>query len=229
MNQPLTLEQREIMIEAHQAERNKRQADRIKTILLLDEGRPYSEIAKILLLDDTTIRRYEKEYQTDGLDNILEDNYKGGPRSLSVIQEEELKLYIAGNIYHRAKDITEYIKKEYQTVFTPEGLVHTLHRLGFSYKKTKQVPGKVDPEKQEEFLKTYQEIKKNMNKNDELYFLDGSHPQHNSMPAYAWILTGEEKEIKTNTGRQRLNLNGALNGTDHSVVVQAVETINAEG
>ena len=64
MNQPLTSEQREIMIEAHQAERNKRQADRIKTILLLDEGRPYSEITKILLLDDTTIRRYEKEYQT---------------------------------------------------------------------------------------------------------------------------------------------------------------------
>jgi len=40
------------------------------------------------------------------------------------------------------------------------------------------------------------------------------------MSAYAWIPTGEEKEIKTNSGRER--------GRDHSVVVQDVETINAD-
>jgi transposase len=228
MDQLLKPEEREIMIEAHRAERNKRQADRIKTVLYLDEGKPYEEIAKLLFLDDSTIRRYETEYGTGGLDNLLEDDYKGGTSLLSTVQEQEVSSYLRDVLCHRAKDITEYVERQYAVVYTTEGMVHLLHRLGFSYKKTKQVPGKADPEKQKAFLETYENIKQSMDENDELYFTDGSHPQHNSMPSYAWIPTGEEKEIKTNSGRQRINLNGALNARDHSVVVQAAETINAD-
>lgn len=228
MKSLLASEEREILIEAHQAERNKRQADRIKTVLLLDEGRSYNEIAKILLLDDSTIRRYETEYKNGGLDNLLDDDYKGGVSPLSLAEEAELKAHLRENLYHRAKDVSEYVRQTYTISYTPEGLVHLLHRLGFSYKKTKQVPGKADPGRQRAFLETYGNIKQNMGEKDELYFTDGSHPQHNSMPAYAWIRKGEEKEIKTNTGRQRINLNGALNAKDHSVVMQAAETINAD-
>ena len=224
----LSNKQRHILEEAHGAERNKRQADRIKTILLRHDGYSYQQIAKILLLDHTTIRRYETEYEQKGLDNLLADEYTGGTSSLSVTQEEELRLHLEEKTYHRAKDICEHIESAYAIVYTSEGLVHLLHRLGFSYKKMKQVPGKADPEKQKEFLNTYQTIKQNMGEKDELYFLDGSHPQHNSMPAYGWIRRGEEKELKTNTGRKRINLNGALNGKDHSAVVLAQETINAD-
>ena len=227
MNVPLSREQHEVLTEAHRAERNKRQADRIKTILL-DAGRSYAEVAKILLLDDSTIRRYETEYQESGLDTLLDDDYTGGTGSLSSVQEQELKGHLQENLYHRAKDISEYVKQKYGVSYTSEGLVHLLHRIGFSYKKTKQVPGKADPQKQRAFLEIYANIKQNLGKNDELYFIDGSHPQHNSMPAYGWISTGKEKEIKTNTGRQRINLNGALNARDHSVVVHAAETINAD-
>ena len=237
-------------MEAHRAEHDKRQADRIKTILYLDEGKTYEEIERLLFLDDTTLRRYKKEYVAGGLDMLLEDKYKGSTGSLSTIQETELKQHLVRHTYHRAKDICEHIKNTYAVEYTPEGLVHLLHRLGFSYKKMKQVPGKADPEKQKEFLQTYEIIKQNMGETDELYFLDGSHPQHNSMPAYGWILKGEEKELnrflgaerlrnlrypeakrrgcKTNTGRQRINLNGALNLKDHSAVVLAEDTINAD-
>lgn len=228
MKQTLSSEEREILIEAHQAEHNKRQADRIKTVILLNEGRSYEETAKILLLDDNTIRRYEKEYEEGGLDHLLEDNYKGGKSSLSATQEEELKAELCKNLYHRAKEVCEYVKQKYDVTYTPEGMVRLLRRLGFSHKKTKQVPGKSNPEKQKAFLETYEEIKQNMSETDELYFVDGSHPQHNSMPAYGWIEKGEEKEIKTNTGRQRINLNGALRLSDKSAVVLNAETINAD-
>jgi transposase len=228
MTIPLARKEREILIEAHRAERDKRQADRIKTILHIDEGKSYEEIARLLFLDDSTIRRYEMEYKEGGLDTLLADDYKGGARLLSTVQEDELNAHLRGTLYHRAKDICAYVKQAYTTAYTTEGMVRLLHRLGFSYKKTKQVPGKADPEKQKAFLETYKNIKQNMGINDELYFTDGSHPQHNSMPAYAWIPKGEEKEIKTNTGRQRINLNGALNAKDHSVVVQDAETINGD-
>lgn len=224
----LSAEQRQILEEAHDAERNKRQADRIKTILLRHDGYSHQKIAKILLLDDSTVRRYETEYEQGGLDLLLGDEYKGGTSSLSLLQEEKLKAHLRENLYHRAKDICAYVRQTDGVAYTTEGMVHLLHRFGFSYKKTKQVPGKADPEKQRVFLETYGNIKQNMSANDELYFVDGSHPQHNSMPAYAWIPKGEECEIKTNTGRERINLNGALNAKDHSVVAQAAETINAD-
>jgi len=71
MEQFLKAEERETLIEAHLAERDKRQADRIKTILYLDEGKTYGDIAKLLFLDDSTLRRYEREYEAGGLDALL--------------------------------------------------------------------------------------------------------------------------------------------------------------
>ena len=67
-----------------------------------------------------------------------------------------------------------------------------------------------------------------MKADDKLYFLDGVHPQHNSMPAYGWLEKGKTREIRSNSGRQRLNLNGALNLKDYEVVIREDESINAQ-
>ena len=49
------------------------------------------------------------------------------------------------------------------------------------------------------------EIKKELKDGDRIYFLDAVHPQHNSMPAYAWIETGQdEKYLLTLEGRDRI-------------------------
>jgi transposase len=225
---PLSPRERDTLIEAHGAQHTKRFADRIKSILLLDEGKTYEEIARILLLDDSTIRRYETEYNDAGIDALIVDDYTGGTGNLSVTQIAELTKHVREQLFHRAKDIAAFVEKTYHISYTPEGMTRLLHRLGFSYKKTKQVPGKADPERQRTFLMLFRKIKKSLGKYDELYFTDASHPQHNSMPAYAWIPTGEEKEIKTNTGRDRVNLNGALSARDHSAVVLSADTVNAE-
>lgn len=50
-----------------------------------------------------------------------------------------------------------------------------------------------------------------MPKEDQIYFVDGVHPQHNSIAGYGWIKKGETKHLKTNNGRQRININGAIN------------------
>lgn len=46
------------------------------------------------------------------------------------------------------------------------------------------------------------------------------------MPFYGWIYKGETKTIKTNSGRTRLNLNGALNLEDMQITVLNEATIN---
>ena len=51
---------------------------------------------------------------------------------------------------------------------------------------------------------------------------------HNSQVAYGWILKGKTKELRPNTATQRININGAVNGDDQSIVSREGERINAE-
>ena len=212
----------------HRQESYRRFADRIKTILLLDSGWSYAKIAEALLLDDQTIRNYEQIYSKGGISALLITDYKGGLRKLSATQECELKDHISLNTYHCSSTIIEHVKKIYSIEYSNTGMLHLLKRLGFVYKKTKLVPGKANAEKQQEFLQEYQRLKKQMNSNDELLFIDGTHPQHNPISSYAWILKGREKEVPTNTGRQHININGAININNYDAIVRDDERINAQ-
>ena len=53
-------------------------------------------------------------------------------------------------------------------------------------------------------------------------------PHHNSMPSYGWIKKGEQKELKTNSGRQRLNLHGAIDPESLHCVLREDSTIDSK-
>ena len=199
-----------ILKEAHRAAQGKRHADKIKTILLLNEGWSYEQISKALLLDDSTPRRYFKIWECQGLDGLVENHYGGRNPNLTEEQCAELKTHLGQITYPNAKSIVTYVTEHYGVRYTPEGLTHLLHRLGFVYKKTKAVPGKADPGKQKAFLEAYHHLKEQKGANDRIYFMDGCHPNHNAMPAYGWIEKGVTKEIPTNTARKRINLNEVI-------------------
>ncbi|MBX3709085.1 MAG: helix-turn-helix domain-containing protein [Gammaproteobacteria bacterium] len=65
MEKIFTARKREKLIQHHRKERDKRICDRIKAVLAYDDGYSYSEIARILLLDDETIRRHIEDYQRE--------------------------------------------------------------------------------------------------------------------------------------------------------------------
>ena len=48
------------------------------------------------------------------------------------------------------------------------------------------------------------------------------------MAAYGWIKRGQKRKLQTNSGRQRLNLHGAINAETLDVTVIESETVNAE-
>ena len=223
----LTEEQIGILREAHYSCRLRKSADRIKAILFLNEGFSYVQTAKLLMLDDITIRRYEKQFESVGVDGLIECHYFGRHGALTKVQELGLITHLKNHTYQTVREIVVYAKKHYHVSYSVEGMTHLLHRIGFVYKKTKQVPGKVNLEKQEIFKKEYVQLKQSKKKEDRIYFVDASHPQHNNMPFYGWIYKGVTKTIKANSGRKRLNLNGALNLEDMDTTVLSEETIDA--
>lgn len=62
-----------------------------------------------------------------------------------------------------------------------------------------------------------------------IYFVDAVHPQHNTRSTCAWVKRGEKKVIPTNSGRRRININGAMNAHKaQEVIVVEADTINAQ-
>jgi transposase len=201
---------------------------RIAAILGLNAGVDYATLKKILSLDETTIRRYENIYLANGIEEYLKNNYVSYWGKLDSFQLAKLVNELTTNLYQTASEIADWIEKESGIKYNHKGLVKLLHRLGFTYKKTKLVPSKADAEKQQEFVDKFNDLKANLKENEVIYFADAVHPQHNTKIACEWIPKGQEKEIKSNTGRTRVNINGVLNPETKEVVVREDKTINAE-
>jgi len=223
----LTAEEIEILRQAHRACKEKRVADRIKAIYSLGIGFSGEDVAEILMLDDETIRNYVKRYQKGGIDELVADYYKGSCAKLSSEQLSELDKHLEQKTYLTVDAIIAYVKETYGVSYSVTGMNELLHRLNFTYKKSKLVPAKADQNAQKKFLEEFEKLKENKGENDPILYMDGVHPQHNTMLAYGWIKKGQDNIIKSNTGRQRININGVLDAETHDVIVRKDESINA--
>ena len=121
-----------------------------------------------------------------------------------------------------------YIKEHYGLDYTINGVTKLLHRLGFVYKQTTLIPGKLDEAKQAAFKQVYEKLRDTLPEDEAIMFGDGVHPSHNVHATKAWVKKGQDKQVPTNTGRKRLNINGVLNIETMETVTHFSETINAE-
>ena len=179
------------------------------------------------MLDEGTLRHYIKRYREGGIKNLISNHYLGGKGKLTKNEENLLDQHLEQTLYLDAKCVAEYIWKTFGEKYSVRGVTELLKRLGYVYKKPKIVPGKANAEAQKDFLNYYEELKNKLEPDDKILFMDGVHPQHNTIAAYGWIKKGQEKEIKSNTGRQRLNINGALELDKFKVTVTFEETLNS--
>ncbi|MCS6794972.1 MAG: IS630 family transposase [Raineya sp.] len=127
------------------------------------------------------------------------------------------------------KEEVSWIQERWGIVYSLEGCVKLLHRLGFSYKKTKLFSCEADKEHQEAFIEELASIKETLGEKSVLYVMDACRPQHNTRSSYAWIKQGREYELPSVCGRKRFNINAALNASaPQKVVVRFDESIDAE-
>lgn len=224
MNNFLSTEERENLRAQHKKERDKRICYRINAVLLADMGWSNQQIAEALLLSDESIRQHIQDYQE--IRKIKPEN-GGSISKLNAQQTEALFKHLQEHTYLYSKDIVTYVKATFGIEYTVPGITAWLKSHGFSYKKPAVVPGKANWATQEQWIKEYEALKQDLPANETICFIDGVHPTHNTKPAYGWIQKGVRKEIPTNTGRQRLNLSGALEIISKRVLVQEDLTLNA--
>ena len=221
----LTESERNLLKAKHKKERDKRVCDRIKAVLLFDNGWAKQEIAEVLLLTVESVRLHIQEYRTS---QKLKPENGGSSSKLTKEQTENLLGHLQDHTYLYTKEIVAYVKSAFDLEYTVAGMFSWLKAHGFSYKKPAIVPGKANLQAQEEWIKDYWKLKESLPSSDAICFIDGVHPTHNTKLAFGWIKKGQRKEILTNTGRQRLNISGAIDISSKKVISTEDTTLNAD-
>jgi transposase len=213
---------------AHRAERYRNAAYKINAVILLGTGWKLRQVKEALLLDDETLRSYVEKYKSGGVKKLLETNHQGRSCHIDDSQQEVLCEKLESTIFLTTAAVIDYVEKEFGVHYSPTGMRDLLHRLGYEYKKPKLVPGNPDRESQEIFVEQYELFMEKKPADEEVLFADAVHPEHNTMAAYGWIKKGQKRKLETNSGRQRLNLHGAINIETLEMTVIESETINAD-
>lgn len=204
-------------------------AIRVRVILALDAGYTIEETAKLFLLDEDTVSKWKKKYQKrQFFSDWLQEYYAGYDGKLTKQQIEEIEGFVKKHTVTDCRKVVAFIKEQFGKEYTITGATKLLHRLGFVYKQVVLIPGKLNEEAQLAFVKQYETLKEEKKEDEVILFGDGIHPTHNIHKTKAWIKKGEEKQIKTNTGRGRLNINEVLDPETMDVTVHFSETINAQ-
>ena len=183
------------------------------------------KIARRLFISVDAVHDYLEAYQNE--DGRLTPNHKGSEPILNKEESKKLAAHLENQVYTKVKDIQVYVQQTFQKHIALSTVLRWLKAKGFSYKKPVLRPKGVDVQKQEEFIKHYHQLMNEAAVNDDpVLFCDAVHPTQQTQASYGWFKRGKNKAIETTAGRKRLNLMGALNLHDMSLIKKSFETIN---
>ena len=179
-----------------------RLARRANALVLLDDGMSCEAIAKVLLLDDDTIRTWYRLYEEDGIEGLTNFGYEGSACQVSGEQQEKLKAWVAAALPRTTRQIGAWIEKEFGLVYEGRsGLIALLHRLGLEYHKPSVIPRKLDKEKQKAFIESYDNLLNSLAGNEAVLFADAVHPTHAARPAGCWAPSQDKLAIEQTSKR----------------------------
>src|ERR1035437_5929908 len=205
-----------------------RLARRANALVLLDDGWSCENVARALLLDDDTIREGRGLFVAEGLEGLARFEAGGSACQVSSEQQEKLKAWVAAALPRTTRQIGAWIEKEFGVVYEGRsGLIALLHRLGLEYHKPSIIPRKLDKEKQKAFIESYDNLLNSLADNEAVLFADAVHPTHAARAAGCWAPSQEKLAIEQTSGRQRINIHGAIDlETGQTRMIEAL-TIDA--
>jgi transposase len=188
-----------------------RLARRANALVLLDDGMGCAAVAKVLLLDDATVRAWRQLYEEDGIEGLAGFSSGGSACRLSPEQQGRLKAWVGETLPGSTAEVGAWIERECGIEYqSRSGLIALLHRLGMEHRRPKTVSRKLDPAKQEAFVKAYNILLNQMDANEAVLFADAVHPTHAVRPVGCWGPKDTTLAVEQTSGRQRLNIHGAV-------------------
>jgi transposase len=201
---------------------------RANALVLLDDGMSCQEVARVLLFDDDTIRGWYALFEQGGVEGLTSFDMDGGSSKMSAEQAEALKAWVSATLPRSTRQVGAFIAKEFGLVYeSRSGLIALLHRLGMEYHKPEVISRKLDEKTQKAFIAGYEKLLNSMGPDEVALFMDAVHPTHAARPVGCWAPSRENLAIEQTSGRQRINIHGAIDlETGQTRMIEA-ETIDA--
>ena len=183
---------------------------RANALLLLDDGMSCEAIAKVLHLDDDTIRYWYKLVWRKRPE--LAGRFRlQGPRLRTdggaAGRVEKLGVENAAADHHHSGEVD---RKVLWRELHRSALIKLLQRIEVECCKPKLIPRKLDPAQQQAFIANYENLLNNLGDDEAVLFADAVHPTHEARPAGCWAPKDAKVALEQTSGRQRLNIHGAI-------------------
>ena len=213
MNMALTDSERAHLRRLQKQRRDESGYVKVTVVLMLDAGRSAATVAQDLGLDEATVYRYARAWQQLGLEKYLVHEAPGYWGLLPSAGLAALSREVEHVLYTDVRAVGAWLMRHWGVAYSPSGLTQLLHRLGFSYELTTPVPCEADPVRRAAFLA--EQLRPLLARAETgqaaVYFADAAHPTHNTRSTRVWTRTGQSRPLPTVSGRERLNLNAAVN------------------
>jgi transposase len=200
---------------------------RANAFLALDKGRSEEDVCDFLEIGLTTLRGWLSAHKKQGVSFLEMKAYSAREGHLSRAQEAALIGALRESPMCDTNEIRAHIRQTYGQNYSASGCGKLLHRLGFYYKKPKQLPAQADDKKQRDFIENYETLLNELEADEVVYFGDAVHPDHQVRPAHGWFYKDDCPTVSANSGRKRVNIHGALCLENFDAPFVEVEKVNA--
>jgi transposase len=200
---------------------------RANALVLLDDGHKASVVAKFLLLDEATIRRWLEVYRSAGLEGLLTLAYEGSVCRLDEGQQEAVVAFVEETNPASTSLIAQFIERRFDVSYSRSGLLMLLNRLGLVYQLPEAVPRHVDEQAQARFIANYEALLNGLAPDEHVVFIDAVHPTRQARRSGVWVRKGTRIVLPQASGRERLNLHGAINLETGQTQILETEVVNA--
>jgi transposase len=133
---------------------DRRVAERLHAILLLDEGRSAADVSAILHLHPKTLKRWVKIFAASGVEGLSTFKYVGTTPWLTEPQIEQFTTWLDERV-RSTKEAIAWVEQQFGLDYSESGMLKLLKRLDYRYKQSAQIPSKADPDAQAMWLKRY--------------------------------------------------------------------------
>ena len=205
-----------------------RLARRANALVLLDEGMSCAAVAKVLFLDNDTIRTWYRSYQQDGIDGLAGFGHEGGICRLTADQQDKPKAWIGETLPGTTRQVGAWIERECGVDYQGRsGLIALLHRLGMEHRKPAAISRRLAPARQQAFIEAYDALLNQPSADEAVVFADAVHPTHAVRPVGCWAPKEVAVAVEQSSGRDRLNVHGAIDLETGRTIVKDVLSVDA--
>jgi len=147
---------------------------------------------------------------------------------LTAEQQDKLTDWIGETLPRTTREVGVWIEREFAIEYeSRSGLIALLHRLGMEHRKPKAISRKLDRAKQEAFIRLYEALMNRLSADEAVIFADAVHPTHAVRPVGCWAPREVPVAIEQSSGRDRLNIHGAIDLETGQTVMKDVLVVDA--